>query len=65
VDGHGSGHYIDQGRERQNYEAPPSALAAGEQGGAVGGFDGQSAHDLDHRAKRQSNHDYEADDRHP
>jgi len=65
VDGHGSGRYIDQDREQRNYEVPLSALAVEEQDDAGGGFDGQSAHDLDLHVKNWDNHGDEADGQRP
>jgi hypothetical protein len=48
--------------KQRNYEVPLSALAAEEQDDAGGGFDGQSARDLDLHVKNWDNHGDEADD---
>ena len=65
VDGHRSGLYIDQDREQRNYKVPLSAFAVEDQDDAGGGFDCQSAHDLNLHVKNWDDHRDEADDQHP
>jgi hypothetical protein len=54
VGDHRNSHCVNQDCEQWNYEVPPSALAAGEQGDAIRGSSDHLVHDLDPQDEAES-----------